>query len=240
MFAKTTTILILFNLIIFVFYFLIIGSSESVLSAQEIVESQVLVFGAFVTSGVAQGMLWLLITSLFLHFSPFHILFNMLALFESGRLIENFFGRKLVFILFVLGGFLGSLTTYFVTSSLTTNVMSIGASGGVFALIGFLFSKPVLQKDTDFTQNTSVWIQNFMLALVISFLPEVNWLSHITGILTGIVLSFLVKNYYSSLSLTNKIINIVFYILLFAVVISYVLLLLNLFTNFAGFRINVI
>lgn len=240
MFTRTTTILVCFNLIIFILYFLIVGSTEGALSAQEVVESQVLIFGSFVTSGVAQGMVWLLVTSTFLHFAPLHILFNMLALFESGRVIENFFGRKLVFILFVLGGFLGSLATYLITISSATNIMSIGASGGVFALIGFIFGKSVLQKDNEFTRDSSVWMQTLILALAISFLPQVNWMAHIVGLLTGVAFSFVVKNYYSSLSTINKMVNITFYILLSAVVISYILLLVNLFTDFAGFRINVI
>lgn len=240
MFARTTTILILLNLVIFVLYFLVVGSVENSLSAQETVESQVLIFGAFVTSAVSQGMLWLLVTSSFLHFAPLHILFNMLALFESGRVIENFFGRKLIFILFILGGLFGSLATYFITSSSATNIMSIGASGGVFALIGFIFGKSVLQRDTELSQDSSVWIQNLILAFAISFLPQVNWVAHIAGLVVGIVFSFGIKNYYTSLSRTNRVINILYYFLLSILVLSYLLLILNLFTDFAGFKINVV
>ncbi|TAE46294.1 MAG: rhomboid family intramembrane serine protease, partial [Cytophagales bacterium] len=50
---------------------------------------------------------WTLITYFFIHKDLFHILFNMLALYWFGQIIEEFLGSRRVISLYVLGGIVG-------------------------------------------------------------------------------------------------------------------------------------
>lgn len=236
----TTNIIILINLVIFAIYTFLIGMVESTMPSQEIVEAQVMVFGAFVTSGVSQGMYWLLVTSSFLHFGIFHLFLNMLALFDIGKIIEREFSHKLVLVIFTFGSTLGSLVTFLLSISQSSNIMSVGASGGIFALIGFLFYKIFILKETlDGISSRSI-INALLLALVISFLPQVNWAAHLGGFVFGILVSMLYGNIYTSMSLRDRVLNFAYVLSIVLIIISFAVLILNLFTDFVGFSINVI
>lgn len=210
------------------------------MSSQEVVESQVLIFGAFVTSGITQGMFWLFVTSAFLHFSIFHVFLNMVALFDIGRIIEREFSNKILLFIFTFGAILGSIFTYLLSSIQGSNIMSIGASGGIFALIGFLFHKIFIQKEDFAGINSSAITNSLILALVISFLPQVNWVAHLGGFIFGILVSMFFGRNYTSLSFRDRFLNIGYALSIIVIILSYSLLLLNLFTDFATFRINVV
>jgi membrane associated rhomboid family serine protease len=77
---------------------------------------------------------WRLVTSGFLHSSLLHIGFNMLLLYFLGSEIEREIGSArfgLVYLTGLLGGSFGALVQ-------TTAVPTVGASGAVFGLMGFL------------------------------------------------------------------------------------------------------
>lgn len=79
------------------------------------------------------GEWWRLFTATLLHGGPIHFFFNFTALQSLGRLTENHSHRALlplVFLVTALGGSVASL--------LLTPGTSVGASGGLLGLIGFL------------------------------------------------------------------------------------------------------
>jgi membrane associated rhomboid family serine protease len=76
---------------------------------------------------------WRLITAMFVHIGPFHLLFNLWALMLFGPAIEERYGRIRFLLLYFAAGFLGS------AASLTFSrgaELSAGASGGVFGILG--------------------------------------------------------------------------------------------------------
>jgi membrane associated rhomboid family serine protease len=79
---------------------------------------------------------WMFLTSIFLHASIDHILFNMMALFFFGMYLERLVGWKLLLIVFFVSGVVGNLG-YMVTapSSITP---AIGASGAIYGIVGVL------------------------------------------------------------------------------------------------------
>jgi len=89
-------------------------------------------FGALVPNlAIAHGQIWRLATYLFLHAqSPFHILFNMLALWMFGVEIEELWGTKRFVIFYFIAGVGSGLF-----SVLQWNAFIIGASGAVLALL---------------------------------------------------------------------------------------------------------
>ena len=82
---------------------------------------------------VAEGEYYRLFTSMFLHGSLLHWLFNSWVLYAFGREIEGHFGHVRFALVYILGGLAGSLASFAVTQG-----NSIGASGAVFAVFGAL------------------------------------------------------------------------------------------------------
>ncbi|MEM5804649.1 MAG: rhomboid family intramembrane serine protease [Candidatus Aenigmatarchaeota archaeon] len=75
---------------------------------------------------------WTLITSIFLHGSLEHILYNMFALVLFGTVLESIIGHKRFLVLFFVGGFFASIGAAIFYNA------SLGASGAIFAILGAL------------------------------------------------------------------------------------------------------
>jgi len=89
--------------------------------------------GMVVSSMVARGELWRVITSGFLHGDPIHLLFNMLILFQLGSALESRLGRARflgIYFVSLVGGSIGAMLLQSPTRG------AIGASGAVFGLMG--------------------------------------------------------------------------------------------------------
>jgi rhomboid protease GluP len=81
------------------------------------------------------GQWWRLLSSTFIHFGIFHIALNMLALYQTGCMVERMYGSRRFLALYVFAGLTGSM------ASLLWNpvVNSAGASGAIFGVFGGLF-----------------------------------------------------------------------------------------------------
>lgn len=73
---------------------------------------------------------WTLLTHMFLHGSPTHLLGNMFALGLFGSILERLVGWKKFLLVFLVGGFVSSIGDVLFYSS------TIGASGAVFGILG--------------------------------------------------------------------------------------------------------
>ncbi|MES2644862.1 MAG: rhomboid family intramembrane serine protease [Myxococcota bacterium] len=107
-------------------------------------EAPMLRWGARGGVAVADGELWRLVTHGFLHWDMVHLLVNALALFGLGRLAETVFGPVRLYVLFlvsVIGGGLLSQTA-------GPSVVSAGASGGLFGVLGALVTFGVARRAT--------------------------------------------------------------------------------------------
>lgn len=82
---------------------------------------------------------WVLITSIFLHESFWHLLWNMLFLFWFGRIVGDLIGNHRVMPLYVLGGIFAGLifilSAQFLPFGNHGEVYALGASGAVMALV---------------------------------------------------------------------------------------------------------
>ncbi len=82
------------------------------------------------------GQWWRLVSSMFLHGSFWHLLFNMIALWQVGRLTERIFGSPRFVALYFLAGISGSIASVL----WNPHVNSVGASGAIFGVIGGLLA----------------------------------------------------------------------------------------------------
>jgi membrane associated rhomboid family serine protease len=92
---------------------------------------------ALSNGGLSRGYVWQLLTFQFLHAGLWHLLFNLLALYFFGRMVEERLGKaaflKVYFLSGVAGGMLQALLGLISPARFGMEVL--GASAGVFGLI---------------------------------------------------------------------------------------------------------
>jgi membrane associated rhomboid family serine protease len=74
------------------------------------------------------------ITSIFSHFSPLHLLFNMIFLYFAGNMFRQFFSDRRMLHVYVVGGLAGGLAEVIAHQFGTQYPAVIGASGSIMAL----------------------------------------------------------------------------------------------------------
>jgi rhomboid protease GluP len=169
-----------------------------------VVPNPLFAFGALANSGAAAHDWWRYLSSAFLHDdrSAYHILGNGFALFLIGRLVEQLYGRLVLLGAFVLTAGLGGAfwvgCTVVGLSSAHADVAAIGASGGVFGLIGMLVMVGRVQgRDVPVGVTASIRQYAITIAalnLVFGFVfPHVNNYVHIGGFLAGAALGALLS-----------------------------------------------
>lgn len=87
--------------------------------------------GAKINSLIDAGQWWRIFTPVFLHSSPIHLAVNCYSLRAVGPAVESWYGRSRFLALYLFGGVMGNVLSYF-----GTPMPSLGASGAIFGLIG--------------------------------------------------------------------------------------------------------
>ncbi|MDT7765933.1 MAG: hypothetical protein QOC63_5353 [Mycobacterium sp.] len=132
---------------------------------------------------VAEGDLYRLLTSAFMHYGPTHLLFNMYALFIVGPPLEVWLGRLRFGALYALSALGGSVLVYLLSP---LNAATAGASGAVFGLFGawFVVGKRL---NLDVRWVVGLIVINLAFTFVIPVLggQSISWQGHIGGLATG-------------------------------------------------------
>jgi membrane associated rhomboid family serine protease len=128
---------------------------------------------------IADGEVWRIVTSGFMHYGLFHILFNMYALYILGQLLEPAVGRvRFVLIYFValIAGSVGALV-------LDPNAYTAGASGAVFGLMSAAIVVMRNRGINALESGLGVWL---FLNLAITFtVSGISIGGHIGGLIGG-------------------------------------------------------
>ena len=167
--------------------------------------------------GKDPSKLYRLITSIFLHGGLLHFLCNMYSLYIIGREIESFFGRFKYLIIFISTGIIGNLLTMLF---LQDRVISIGASGAIFGLLGAMLYFGYHYRVYLSAIMRSEIVPIIVLNLLIGFVaPGVNGIAHLGGLIGGVLVSKAVGVKYKST--TSDIINGIIMTLIFVGFLSY-------------------
>lgn len=147
--------------------------------------------GANVGALILQGEIWRLFTSMFLHANLVHLLFNAMALYSVGREIESLYGSDRYIVIYVLSGLFGSLLSF---AGRGPEVVSVGASGAIFGLIGMNLAYFLLHRE-NFGQFGRQRVMNTLfvigLNLVLGFtIPRIDNLAHLGGLIAGFALGY--------------------------------------------------
>jgi rhomboid protease GluP len=144
-----------------------------------------------------RGEVYRLFTSIFLHTGLWHLLLNANLLYILGFSLEQRVGHKRFLLIFLLGGLFGA-----VAHLLTTDIAGLGASGGLYALLG---ANAVLlhQRRTVLSRGERFYLY-FLVALggaglILGLLLESGLFSlpihagngaHIGGLVTGMAMAW--------------------------------------------------
>ncbi|MCV7282067.1 rhomboid family intramembrane serine protease [Mycolicibacterium flavescens] len=136
---------------------------------------------------VADGELYRLLTSAFLHYGMAHLLFNMWALYVVGVPLEAALGRLRFFGLYALSALGGSVLVYLASAP---TAMTAGASGAVFGLFGATFVVG-RRLNMDVRWVVVIIALNLAFTFVIPLISSQNisWQGHIGGLVTGAVVA---------------------------------------------------
>ncbi|HEX4690947.1 MAG TPA: rhomboid family intramembrane serine protease [Solirubrobacteraceae bacterium] len=129
---------------------------------------------------VANGDVWRLLTSGFLHYGIFHLLTNMYALYWLGQMIEPAVGNVRFAALYFASLLAGSFGALLVSP----NALTAGASGAIFGLLGAAI---VMARSRGINLMASGLLPILFINLAITFFPGVNISigGHIGGFIGG-------------------------------------------------------
>lgn len=183
--------LVAVNLIVF-FLYEVIGSNLDT--------EFMLNHGAMYTPYIKNSSEWYrYFTALFLHFGIRHLLNNMLLLYVLGNYLERYLGKIKFLILYLVSGVGANIISGVISYNQGQAVVSAGASGAVFAVLGGLIW--VILSNRGRLENLTAAKMVFMavLALYYGFSnPGVDNVAHVAGLLLGFILSVLLYRKKSS------------------------------------------
>lgn len=135
---------------------------------------------------VYEGEVYRLFTAMFLHADLLHLFNNMIFLFLFGIGIESNYRRIEYIVIYFMSGFIGNLFSLFL---LPLNVISLGASGCVFGLIGAAIMSYV-RYDKSAILFGAIYLMFFLFQ---SIGPEINIWAHLFGGLFGLLFGYLIN-----------------------------------------------
>lgn len=142
-------------------------------------------FGLLFGPAVADGEWWRLVTGGFLHANITHLLMNMLALYQTGPILERALGPARYLVLYMAALLAGSAGVMLLDADAPT----VGASGAIFGLFGALFIG-MRRRGIDVWRNGIGTI--IVLNLVITFaIPFVSKGGHLGGLVGGGIVGWL-------------------------------------------------
>ncbi len=151
---------------------------------------------------------WILLTSMFLHGSPTHLMMNMYVLMMFGGLIEQKIGTKRFLVVYFGSGLLASL----VFAIFQPSQAAVGASGAIMGILGLtIMLMPHLKILFLFVIPMSLRTAGIIFVIIDVFgafgigIPGIANVAHLGGLAFGLIFGFyLLKQKKSFLKRFNK------------------------------------
>jgi membrane associated rhomboid family serine protease len=139
---------------------------------------------------------WTLVTSLFVHDFPWHILANMFSLYFLGSYLCNIIGDARFCAVYFAGGIIGNFFYILIEHLLGhPNSLAFGASGAIFAVAGAFTVLAPKMKVLAFPIPIPMplWVAIIGGFLLMSFFPGVAWQAHLGGLVVGLIAGFFLR-----------------------------------------------
>ena len=148
--------------------------------------------GAMESWLIASGEYWRLFSAMFLHSGLIHLGFNVIGLLIFGHQIERLYGYARFFVIYILAGLAGSITSYAFNLSSAPHAIGIGASGAVFGILGALAAFFLSNRNLLGKTGRQTLVGLLLLAavnLAVGFImPGIDNFAHIGGFVGGLLL----------------------------------------------------
>jgi membrane associated rhomboid family serine protease len=152
-------------------------------------------WGGLAPAAVVDGEWWRLLTSMWLHAHPLHLILNLVFLWQLGSIVERMLGPFVFLVVYVLAGVLATAVSL---QTLGLYGVSVGASGAIFGLVGVLLAVVVASRRipglgrllADLrTRLIGVTLANLVAGFII---PGIDNGAHVGGLIAGLLLGWLV------------------------------------------------
>ncbi|KAK7266773.1 hypothetical protein RIF29_19428 [Crotalaria pallida] len=149
-----------------------------------------LLYGAKINHLIVVGQWWRLVTPMFLHAGILHLALSFWALLSFGPQVCRGYGSFTFFLIYILGGVSGNLTSFLHTPDPT-----VGGTGPVFAIIGAWLMYQIQNRDVI---TNDAWENMFGKAILVTALgfilsnlgPIDDW-THFGAAFTGMAYGYL-------------------------------------------------
>jgi membrane associated rhomboid family serine protease len=144
---------------------------------------------------IAYGEYWRLVTALFLHGGPVHLLFNLFALYVLGPPLERAIGALRFCTCYLISG-IGSSAGVVVLAlvGLTQATQLVGASGSIMGIVGAWAGFLLRHRHAPSVKQR---LQNILIIVVIQIAfdlstPQVSMAAHLCGLITGFLVGLVI------------------------------------------------
>lgn len=140
------------------------------------------------------GQIWRLFTPMFLHFSLFHIVFNMLWTLEFGRLIESRQGATALILISLAISGSSNLAQYFISGPIFG-----GMSGVIYGYFGYVWIQSLTNPGFGIRLNPTIvklllgWFVVCWSGILELFGITIANTAHTAGLLSGMVLALAIS-----------------------------------------------
>ena len=134
---------------------------------------------------IENNEIWRIFTSMFFHADPIHLFSNMIGLLFFGATVENntIIKKYQYLIIYFTSGIIGNIFTLLL---LPLNVISLGASGAIFGLLGVAF----VMIATDYQPLLLFALMYLLFFVIYSFVPGFNYWAHLSGLIGGVIFGY--------------------------------------------------
>jgi membrane associated rhomboid family serine protease len=147
--------------------------------------------GALPDNGQLHGEFWRIATYSFLHFNWLHLFLNVGLLFWVGRIVEQQVGTGRGALIYFVSVLCSAAVILLVHNWHPKEGATVGASGGVFGLLGAALIISYRQ-NADNRLRRSLWIV-LAIGFGVSLLPDISMAGHIGGIIGGVPTALLLS-----------------------------------------------
>jgi len=142
-----------------------------------------------------EGEYWRLLTSLFLHYGPLHLIFNLYALFVIGPGLERAIGSVRFAVYYLLSGLGSSVGVLLLRIfDFTRPEQLVGASGCVMGIVGVWAGFLLRHRHQPLAGRR---LKNIVLIVAVQTAfdlstPQISMTAHLSGLVSGVLLGLLV------------------------------------------------